>query len=55
LTAVTKKKGQSSALLLGQLRPYLRTLGMVSLLLVGIGMLLEAASAYLGLAYAFYQ
>ena len=55
MTAVTKKKGQSSALLLGQLRPYLRTLGMVSLLLVGIGMLLEAASAYLVLAYAFYQ
>jgi ribosomal protein L40E len=55
LTAVAEKKGQSFGLLLGQLRPYLRTLGMVSLLLVGIGMLLEAASAYMVLGYAFYQ
>jgi len=41
--------------MLAQLRPYLRTLGMVSLLLVGIGMLLEAASAYVVLGYASYQ
>jgi ribosomal protein L40E len=54
LTAVAGKKS-SFDLLLAQLRPYLRTLGMVSLLLVGIGMLLEAASAYMVLGYAFYQ
>ena len=55
MAAVAEKKGRSFDLLLAQLRPYLRTLGMVSLLLVGIGMLLEAASAYVVLGYASYQ
>ena len=56
LAASAEKRKQSrSNPLLAQLRPYLQTLGMVCLLLVGLGMLLEAASAYFVLGYAFYQ
>jgi len=55
LAASAEKKQSYFDLLLAQLRPYLQTLGMVCLLLVGIGMLLEAASAYVVLGYAFYQ
>lgn len=55
LAVVAAKKKSYFDLLLAQLRPYLQTLGMVCLLLVGIGMLLEAASAYVVLGYSFYQ
>jgi ribosomal protein L40E len=53
--AAAEKKKTSFDLMLAQLRPYLQTLGMVCLLLVGTGMLLEAASAYFILGYASYQ
>jgi ribosomal protein L40E len=52
--AAAEKKSYLNVVL-AQLRPYLQTLGMVALLLLGMGMLLEAASAYVVLGYAFYQ
>lgn len=56
MTAVAEKqKRRTFSISLAQLRPYLATLAMVCLLLVGVGMLLEAASAYAFLGYAYMQ
>lgn len=45
------KMGTSFAASIDQLGPYLRTLGMVSLMLVGLGMLLEAISGFIDIGY----
>jgi hypothetical protein len=43
--------GMSSGTSIGRLGPHLQMLGMVSLLLVGLGMLLEAISGYVDIVY----
>lgn len=47
--------GTSFAASTDRLGPYLRTLGMVSLILVGLGMLLEAISGYIDIGYGAYK